>query len=154
MCNNTGTAEVKNGSDTEILALPSLFSCFGNQFRDWLIFLGYRKVAGRQLSLLFVWLVFNNIFLLFLPFYSPSAGLLGQRKRSSILRHFLPRRGHVLEFGLDGYVQKLLLCVWAAIFLSLWQPDCFNLFNNNNHVCKEGYFFVYWSSWTIISRRG
>lgn len=81
-----------------------------------MILLGNRQVAGRELSpLLLVWLVFNYIFLSFLPLSSAPPGLLGQK--SSVLRHFILRRGHVLEFGLDGYMQKLLLSVWVAIFL-------------------------------------
>lgn len=119
MCNNTGTAELKNGSDTEVLALPSFFSCFGNQFRDrfsWAT--GRLQAESFPHCCLFAWFLIT-FFFPFLPLSSALPGLLGQKEESSVLRRFLQRRGHVLEFGLDGYMQKVLLCVWIAISLSL-----------------------------------
>lgn len=128
MCNNTGTAELKNGSDTEVLALPSFFSCFGNQFRDWFSWATGRLQAEFS-PLLFVCLVFNYFFIFYsFLFLQHFQGCLGRRRKAASWD--VSYKGGVMSWNLDWMVTcRRCSSVCGLLFLFLYDSPTVLIFS-------------------------
>lgn len=139
MCNNTGTAELKNGSETEVLALPGFFSCFGNQFRDrfsWAT--GRLQAESFPHCCLFAWFLIIFFFLSFL-FLLHFQGCLGRRRKAASWD--VSYKGRVMSWNLDWMVTcRRCSSVCGLLFLLLYDSQTVLIFSIVM-MCARNYVF-------------